>query len=89
MTTEGAVDLIRNALWIAAQLAGPPMLAALLVGLVIGVLQTILQVNEQSISFVFKLIAVCIAFAVGGSHLLASSVEYTRRTIGSISEVVR
>ncbi len=89
MTSEGAIDILRNALWVAAQLAGPPIAAALIVGLVIGILQTVMQINEQSIGFVFKLLAVCLAFAAVGSHLLSSSVEYTRRTIGSISEIVR
>lgn len=89
MTTEGAIDLIRSAIWLVATLAGPPMLAALVVGLAVGILQTIMQVQEQSIAFVFKLVAVCVAFAVMGSRLMTSSIEYTRRTIGAISEVVR
>jgi flagellar biosynthetic protein FliQ len=89
MTTEGAMDAMRNALLIVAQLAGPPLLAALVVGLVIGILQTIMQVTEASISFVFKLLAVCAVFTALGSHILTSGVEYTRRTIGSISEIVR
>jgi flagellar biosynthesis protein FliQ len=89
MTTEGAIDILRNAILVAAQLAGPPLLVALFVGVVIGILQTIMQVNEQSITFAFKLLAVCIVLAAMGSHLLTTSVEYTRRTIGSISDITR
>jgi flagellar biosynthetic protein FliQ len=89
MTTEGAIDILRNAILIAAQLAGPPLLVALVVGVVIGVLQTIMQVNEQSITFVFKILAIGVVLAAMGSHLLSTSVEYTRRTIGSISDITR
>lgn len=89
MTSEGAIDILRNAILFAAQLAGPPIAAALFVGVVIGLLQSIMQVTEQSITFVFKLLAICLAFAAVGSHLLTSSVDYMRRTIGSIADVAR
>jgi flagellar biosynthesis protein FliQ len=89
MTVDGALELLRNAMLIAAELAGPAILTALLVGVMAGVLQTITQVNEASVSFVLKLLAVCVAFAVVGSHLMSRSVDYTRRTIGGIADVVR
>ena len=87
MTTDGAVELFRNAFMIAALIAGPPLLAALIVGLVVGVLQAATQVNEASIAFVSKLIAVGLCFAVLGSWTVRQLVDYTSRTIGSISEI--
>jgi flagellar biosynthetic protein FliQ len=89
MTVDGALELLRNAVLIAAELAGPAILTALLVGVLAGVLQTITQVNEASVSFVLKLLAVCVAFAAVGSHMMSRSVDYTRRTIGGIADVVR
>jgi flagellar biosynthetic protein FliQ len=89
MTVDGALELMRNAMFIAAELAGPAILTALLVGVFAGVLQTITQVNEASVSFVLKMLAVCIAFAAMGSHLMSRSVDYTRRTIGGIADVVK
>lgn len=89
MTTDGAVELFRNAFIISALIAGPPLLAALLVGLVVGVLQAATQVNEASIAFVSKLIAVGLCFAVLGSWTVRQLVDYTSRTIGSISEITR
>jgi len=89
MTVDGALELLRNALLFAAELAGPAILTALIVGVLAGVLQTITQVNESSVSFVLKMVAVCVAFAAVGSHLLTRSVEYTRRTIGGIADVVK
>jgi flagellar biosynthesis protein FliQ len=89
MTVDGALELLRNAILIAAELAGPAMLTALLVGVFAGILQTITQVNEASVSFVLKMLAVALAFAVMGSHIMSRSVDYTRRTIGSIADVVK
>jgi flagellar biosynthetic protein FliQ len=89
MSTDGAVELFRNAFIISALIAGPPLLAALLVGLVVGVLQAATQVNEASIAFVSKLIAVGLCFALLGSWTVRQLVDYTSRTIASISEVTR
>ena len=88
MTTEGALDLMRNAMLIAAQVATPVLLAALIVGLGIGILQTATQVNEASLSFLFKLLAVAAALVVFGPMMLTALVEYTRHSIASIAQVV-
>jgi flagellar biosynthesis protein FliQ len=89
MTVDGALELLRNAVLIAAELAGPAIFAALIVGLAVGVLQTVTQVNEASVSFVVKLLAICVAFAVVGPRLVVRSVDYTRRTLGGISEIIK
>jgi flagellar biosynthesis protein FliQ len=89
VTSDGAVELFRNAVIIAALVAGPALLAALLAGLVVGVLQAATQVNEASISFVSKLIAVGFTFAVLGSFTLRRLVDYTGRTLSSIADVTR
>jgi flagellar biosynthesis protein FliQ len=89
MTTDGAVELFKNAFFVCCLICGPALLAALIAGLVIGVLQAATQVNEASISFVAKLIAVGLTFVVLGSWSMNQLVEYTSRTIQSISEVTR
>ena len=89
MTTGGALDLFRNAVIVAAQVAGPALLAALVVGVIVGVLQPATQVNEPSVSFVVKLLAVGAAMGLAGPYAVARLIEYTRTTIGSISEIVR
>jgi flagellar biosynthesis protein FliQ len=89
MTTDGALELFRNALIIGAKVTGPMLLVALLIGLVVGVLQAATQVNEASISFVTKLVAIGVTAIVLGSWTLRQMVDYTTRTISSISEVVR
>lgn len=89
MTVDGAVELFVKALFVAAKVAGPVILVTLIVGLVIGVLQAATQVNEASISFVAKLLFVTAVIVILGPWSLRQLVEYTTRTMGSISEVVR
>ena len=89
MTVDGVVELFTRAFIAAMKFAGPMLLVALVVGIVVGVLQAATQVNEASVSFGAKLLAVGIAFAVLGSWTLRQFVDYTSRTLASISDVVR
>ena len=89
MTTDGAVKVLRIAMIAAAIVAGPMLLAALVVGLIVGVLQAATQVNEASISYVSKLLVISATFIVLGSWTLRQLVDYTSRTIASITEVTR
>jgi len=89
VTTDGAVELLRNALIVAALVVGPMLAVALFVGLIVGVLQAATQVNEASISFVTKLIAIVATFVVLGSWTLRQLVDYSTRTISSIADVTK
>lgn len=89
MTTDWALDLLRSLLIVLAQVAGPALFAALVVGVAVGIMQTATQVNEASVSFVTKLVGVGVALLVGGPSVLSTLVDYTVRSISSIAEVVR
>ncbi|MBN1606949.1 MAG: flagellar type III secretion system protein FliQ [Polyangiaceae bacterium] len=89
MTTDGAIELLVKALMTAALVAGPMVLAGLLVGLVVGVLQAATQVNEASIAFVAKLLAVVVTLAALGPWTLRRMVDYTSRTLSETADVVR
>lgn len=89
MSTEGAIELIVNALIVWGKIAGPLLIAALVVGIVIGVLQAATQVNEASVSFLTKLIAIGLTILALGSWSMRTLVDYTGRTIASIADVVR
>jgi len=89
MTIDGVAELFVKALFVATKVAGPMLLATLLVGLVIGVLQAATQVNEASISFIAKLLAMVATVVVLGSWTLTQLVDYTSRTLSAIADVVR
>ena len=89
MTVDGAVVLFTQAFIVAVKVAGPMLMVALLVGLIVGVLQAATQINEASVSFGAKLLAIGITFAALGSWTVRQFVDYASRTISSISDVAR
>ena len=89
MTPEGAIDLLRNAFLTTGIVAGPMVMAALIVGVLIGVLQAATSINEASVSFVVKLLAVIATFALFGAWSLQLLVDYTATAFSSISTVVQ
>ena len=77
-------DLARDAIVIAMLLAAPLLTVALLVGLMISVIQTMTQVQEQTLSFVPKLIAVGATMLVALPWMLQLLVEYTANLLRSL-----
>lgn len=84
MTPETVLTLARDALWLTLLLAAPLLLAALLVGVLVGVVQAATQINEMTLSFIPKLIALAAVLVAAGPWMLRTLVEYTRQLIESI-----
>jgi flagellar biosynthetic protein FliQ len=72
-------DLARDAMVVTALLAAPLLLVALTIGLLVSVFQTVTQIQEQTLSFVPKLLGVGATFLVGLPWMLQLLVEYTTR----------
>jgi flagellar biosynthetic protein FliQ len=89
VTSAAAIEMILNALLCWGKIAGPMLIAALVVGIVVGVLQAATQVNEASVSFLTKLVAMGITVVALGSWTMQTLVDYTVRTISSIADVTR
>ncbi len=84
MDSQYVVDLGREAIWTALLVGGPVLLAGMLVGLVVGLLQALTQVQEQSVSFVPKLLAMFLTVSFLLPWLLARMMEYCTDLISSI-----
>ena len=89
MSSEAAIDLLRNAFFVAGVACGPMVLAALVVGVFVGVIQAATQVNEASVSFVTKLVAISATFVIVGGWSLQQLVDYTTQAFASIANVVQ
>jgi flagellar biosynthetic protein FliQ len=89
MTADGTIDTIRNAFLVALQVAGPALMATLVIGLLVGVFQASTQVNEPSVTFLAKLVGVGVVLSVAGPFMIAQLVEYARQSIGSIAHMIR
>jgi flagellar biosynthetic protein FliQ len=82
------VDLARNAVMLALLIAGPMLTVAVLVGLTVSVLQAVTQIQEQTLAFVPKLVAVCAVFLLALPWVLQVLVKYTAELFRSLPSLV-
>lgn len=88
MTPETVVTVGRHALEMTLLLAAPLLITALAVGLIVGIFQAATQINEMTLSFIPKLLAMAAVLALAGPWMLRSLVEYTRGLIESIPGMI-
>jgi|YNPNPStandDraft_1061719.scaffolds.fasta_scaffold00577_8 flagellar biosynthetic protein FliQ len=79
MTAESSLDFVKQALLVAMEVGAPLMLAALVVGLVISLLQAVTQIHEVSLTFVPKIAAVALTAYLTGSWMLEQLMKFTRQ----------
>ena len=88
MTPERVMNLGRQAVEMTLILAGPLLLSALVVGLIVSIFQAATQINEQTLSFIPKLIATFIALLLAGPWMLQMMVEFIRRLLENIPQMI-
>ena len=88
MGPETVLDIGRQALWLAVLLAGPMLGAALAVGLFIGVIQAATQIQEMTLSFIPKLLALVVVLFVVGPWMLRIIVTFSQRLFLDIPGLV-
>ncbi|HQL75017.1 MAG: Flagellar biosynthetic protein FliQ [Planctomycetes bacterium ADurb.Bin126] len=82
MNADAAIDLARQAVSLTLVLSLPVLLTVLAVGLVVSLLQAITQVQEQTLSFVPKLLAGAAAILLAGPWALERLIEFSRAMFG-------
>ncbi|XBC37739.1 MAG: flagellar biosynthesis protein FliQ [Buchnera aphidicola (Meitanaphis microgallis)] len=85
MTIEFVMTLFHEAIKITLMLASPLLLAALCSGLAISVLQAATQINEQTLSFIPKVVAVLLSIVIFGPWMLTLILDYTRSLFNNLS----
>jgi len=88
MTPQTVLTIAQQALWITAFVSAPLLLTALVVGLVVSVFQAATQINEMTLSFIPKLLAMFAALVLAGPWMLALLVDYVQRLFTSIPQVI-
>jgi flagellar biosynthesis protein FliQ len=89
MNPEVAIDLFKTTIYFALYIVTPFLGVTLLVGLVTSLLQSVTSLQEQTLTFVPKLIALAIVTVVLGPWLLRSLSEFAIQTITRMSEMGR
>jgi flagellar biosynthetic protein FliQ len=82
------VDLARNAVMLSLLIAGPMLVVALLVGLTVSVMQAVTQIQEQTLAFVPKLVAVGAVFLLALPWMIQLLVKYTTELFRSLPSLI-
>jgi flagellar biosynthetic protein FliQ len=82
------VSLGREALYVALLVAAPMLGLALVVGLVVSIFQATTQIQEQTLSFIPKLVAVFGGLAIFGPWMLTTLIEFTQNLFGNLARFV-
>ena len=88
MSPETFVDVLRDALFIVILLVSAIILPSLFVGLIVAVFQAATSINEQTLSFLPRLIVTLLALIFGGHWLVRVIMDYTTELYQSIPQVV-
>jgi flagellar biosynthesis protein FliQ len=88
MTPETVMTIAHRALEVTLMLSAPLLLAALAVGLLVGIFQAATQINEMTLSFIPKVLGMAVTAVVAGPWMLKLMVSYTRELFESIPGLI-
>ena len=89
MTEEMVMSLGTEAIKTTIYLAGPLLAAAMVIGIIVSVLQAITQINESTLTFIPKMVAVIVVLLVMAPWMLEMLQHYASHVFGSAGEWVR
>ncbi|MEI6838273.1 MAG: flagellar biosynthesis protein FliQ [Alcaligenaceae bacterium] len=81
MTPESVMNIGRHAMEITVMISAPLLLVALIIGLIISIFQAATQINEQTLSFIPKLVGILLALVVAGPWMLSVMSDYLREVL--------
>lgn len=88
MTPTTVIEIGRGAVELTLMISAPLFLAALVTGLVISIFQAATQINESTLSFVPKLVAIFVTLILAGPWMITLMTDYMRRLYESITGVI-
>lgn len=89
MTEEMVMTLGSEAIKTSIMIAGPLLLAAMAIGIVVSLLQAITQINESTLTFIPKMVAVVLVLVLMAPWMLEVMQNYATQVIGGAGELVR
>lgn len=89
MTPESVIAFGQHALYVGMMVGAPLLLAALVVGLLVGMFQAATQINEMTLSFIPKLVVMALVAVITGPWMLRTLVHYTHDLIMNLPSALR
>ncbi len=88
MNQDTVVHLAQQAMELAMKVGGPLLLVGLAIGLIVSVFQAVTQIQEQSLSFIPKIVGVAAVIVIAGPWMLGQLLGYTEELFRSIPTLV-
>jgi flagellar biosynthetic protein FliQ len=89
MTQQTVLDIGWNTIWVMIKVSSPALLATLVMGLLVSIFQAATQINEQTLSFIPKILAMAAAMIICGPWVLRVMMNFTINLIRDIPNIVR
>lgn len=89
MAQDAILSLAREAIWTTVLIALPMLLSALITGLVVSILQAVTQINEATLTFIPKILAIVIMIVVTGPWMVQVMTSYTADLLSSLPELIQ
>lgn len=89
MDTAIVIDIAREALWLIIKCSAPMLLISLIVGLVISIFQTVTSIQEQTLTFIPKIIGIFITLILCGGWIMDNIVAFMTRLFENFTTYVR
>lgn len=88
MSQAEIISILQDAIYTAIISSAPMLIAAIVVGLIVSIFQATTQINEQTLAFVPKIIAILLTFLVSASFIINTITEFTYRLYDSVNTIV-
>lgn len=88
MSAEQVVDVARTAIWTIIKVSAPMLLVSIIIGLIVSIFQTITSIQEQTLTFVPKFLAIMAIVLICGNWMLNTLSEYVTELFNSFSMYV-
>ena len=88
MNQDTVINLATQAMMLALKIAGPVLLLGLIIGLLVSIFQAVTSIQEQTLTFIPKIIALAVIIVVLGPWMLRQVVDYTENLYQSIPTLI-
>ena len=89
MENNFVIEVVNQAMKITLMLAAPMLIGALVVGVLVSIFQAVTQINEQTLSFIPKILVIIATLVIFSPWMMETMVSYTRELFTSVPELIR
>lgn len=89
MSTSDVIDITAQAIWLIIKCSVPMLVVSLIIGLVISIFQTVTSIQEQTLTFVPKMLAVFITIIICGDWIVSNILNFIQDLYGRFGDFVR